>query len=478
MSHVRLHRPARMVSPPSPGDEIVVRLPPPLDEGPGFGWWQLLFPALSGLGSLVFVVVNPTPTYAALTGAIAVGSLGMGAAMFLQQRSARRRRLEDQRERYRAYLSGLAAAARRTAYLQDEVSHLLHPGPAELWALACRRTRVWERRPEHPDFARVRIGTGAVPLSAPLRLEDEADLPPERDPHLVAAARRLVEGCGTVPNQPVTVDLRAHPVLSLLGPRDRTRELARAVVLELATFCAPEDLVICLCYPASAASAWEFARWLPHVLSEDGRTLLCPEGEDLAGLLADEAARRRERARRPGPVAVHPPERSPGRRLLLVVDGFSATSPLARLDLVRELIERAHELEASLVFLVEAQRDEPPAVDLRALVEPDGSFSIRAAEGREARGQAASVDPRLGEAIARRLAPLRLADRGARNALSETCRLVELLGADSAREVDVERIWRERPRPDLLRVPIGVDGDGRPLILDLKEPAGGGIGPH
>jgi S-DNA-T family DNA segregation ATPase FtsK/SpoIIIE len=478
MSHIRLHRPARMVSPPSPGDEIVVRLPPPLDEGPGFGWWQLLFPALTGLGSLVFVVVNPTPTYAALTGAIALGSLGMGAAMFLQQRSARRRRLEGQRERYRTYLSGLAAAARRTASLQDEVSHLLHPGPAELWALACRRTRVWERRPEHPDFARVRIGTGAVPLSTPLRLEDEADLPPERDPHLVAAARRLVERCGTVPNQPVTVDLRAHPVLSLLGPRGRTRDLARAMVLELATLCAPEDLAICLCYPASAAPAWEFARWLPHAASEDGRTLLCPEDEDLADLLADEVSRRRERARRPGPFPSHPSDRSPERRLLLVVDGFSATSPLARSGLVRELAERAHELEVSLVFLVEAQRDEPPAVDLRVLVEPDGSFSTRTGEGWEARGRTATVDPRLGEAVARRLAPLRLADRAARNALSETCRLVELLGADSAREVDVERAWRERPRHDLLRVPIGVGGDGRPLILDLKEPAGGGIGPH
>src|SRR5579884_225391 len=107
VSHIRLHRPARMVSPPSPGEEIVVRLPPPLDEGPGFGWWQLLFPAVTGLGSLVFVAVNPTPTYAALTGVIALGSLGMGVAMLLQQRSARRRLLEMQRRHYPSYLRRL-----------------------------------------------------------------------------------------------------------------------------------------------------------------------------------------------------------------------------------------------------------------------------------------------------------------------------------------------------------------------------------
>src|SRR5207248_7792188 len=41
-----------------------------------------------------------------------------------------------------------------------------------------------------------------------------------------------------------------------------------------------------------------------------------------------------------------------------------------------------------------------------------------------------------------------------------------------------ERAWRERPLGDRLRVPLGVGADGEPVILDLKEPALGGMGPH
>jgi S-DNA-T family DNA segregation ATPase FtsK/SpoIIIE len=38
--------------------------------------------------------------------------------------------------------------------------------------------------------------------------------------------------------------------------------------------------------------------------------------------------------------------------------------------------------------------------------------------------------------------------------------------------------WRPRPDGDLLRVPIGTAADGTPLMLDLKESARGGMGPH
>ncbi len=38
--------------------------------------------------------------------------------------------------------------------------------------------------------------------------------------------------------------------------------------------------------------------------------------------------------------------------------------------------------------------------------------------------------------------------------------------------------WRPRTGPDLLRVPIGTDQDGRLVHLDLKEAARGGTGPH
>ncbi len=44
--------------------------------------------------------------------------------------------------------------------------------------------------------------------------------------------------------------------------------------------------------------------------------------------------------------------------------------------------------------------------------------------------------------------------------------------------MSVRDLWRPRAPRDLLRVPIGSDADGAPVVLDIKESAQGGMGPH
>ncbi|MEW1550628.1 type VII secretion protein EccCb [Streptomyces tsukubensis] len=54
----------------------------------------------------------------------------------------------------------------------------------------------------------------------------------------------------------------------------------------------------------------------------------------------------------------------------------------------------------------------------------------------------------------------------------------ELYGIEDAEAFDADAAWSPRTPQDRLRVPIGVGEDGRPVLLDLKEPAQGGAGPH
>ena len=54
----------------------------------------------------------------------------------------------------------------------------------------------------------------------------------------------------------------------------------------------------------------------------------------------------------------------------------------------------------------------------------------------------------------------------------------DLLNLGDAGAVDVARTWRPRSAAERLRVPIGVGEDGEPVMLDLKEAAQEGMGPH
>ena len=61
---------------------------------------------------------------------------------------------------------------------------------------------------------------------------------------------------------------------------------------------------------------------------------------------------------------------------------------------------------------------------------------------------------------------------------TDQAELVELLGLPDVRDLDLDAAWSPRLERDRLRVPIGQTEDGSPLILDIKESAQQGMGPH
>ncbi len=360
MSKAILHRPARMLPPPVPGHEVKMVAPPQEQQAMGMSFWpQLLFPLVTVLGSAYFIVYNPQPTYIAISLTMALASVALSVAMVAQQLSSGRKRAAHERQRYLGYLRRLGIEARETARLQEDAARFAHPDAAELWALACGQARVWERRREHPDFVAVRVGRGTVPLATPLRLDLGGDPLGQRRPELQAALDGLVAEHRDVRDQPVLLDLRRHAVVSLVGQTAVTRALARNMVMEVAALCSPDDLLIAVCHPPGGETGWGCVRWLPHAFDDESGGLRCGDGRQVMATLSEEVARRRERARRRTGASF---ERWAGdndaqAQLLVVVEGFSATSPLARLDLLTELTERADDLGASLVYLVEAQPD-------------------------------------------------------------------------------------------------------------------------
>ena len=56
--------------------------------------------------------------------------------------------------------------------------------------------------------------------------------------------------------------------------------------------------------------------------------------------------------------------------------------------------------------------------------------------------------------------------------------LFDLIGMGSVENFLPERDWALKVGRDRLRVPIGLDDEGKSVYLDLKESAQGGMGPH
>ena len=455
-----------------PEGSITLSTPPRVDSTPAgaAGWLQYLFPVVGSLGGMLFIVNNPKPLFVASGLFFMLSSIGMGVGMGVQQRLTARRRTYAARAKYLEYLGNVRSDLLSTAAAQRASSGWRYPAPDALLALIRSSPRLWERRPGDADFLLVRVGEGRQPLATPLGIPVEDGPAQASDPVCISAADELIQAYGSVADVAIGVDLRSARVLSILGPKGARLDVARALCCQLAVLHAPEELRLLLCAPSTDAPDWEWIKWLPHLRgAQDGaQGESSPEPVDDPAVLDALVSSRAARARK---VQAGADLLDSGPWLVVLADGVLPTPEAV--SLLRRVPSRT-----TLVVLGGSQAEEPNEVDIRVRV-TSGRLHVEhlGAPHPPADGRADSLGPRSAEAVSRRLAPLRLSEEpGAR--LADTISLTGLLGVGDVGALDPALAWRRRPLSESLRVPIGVSSDGEAVVLDLKESALGGDGPH
>lgn len=473
-----------------PEGKITLAAPPQRPQPQGAaGWLMLLLPLLSSMSMAAYMVAYGRAWMILLGIAFVVVSVGITIGVRMQLRAGRRRNQFRQRERYFEYLAGIRKQVLHTRAAQRAADTWRHPHPDRLWAMATRGRRVWERRPGDQDFLHLRLGTGTVPLARSLHQHEQHDPTTDLDLRSQHAAAELVQTYGTLGDQAAWFDLGSCGVVSLLGPRPRTRRLAQSLLLQLSVLHAPDDVRVAVV--TGGNKDWDWAKWLPHA-QEPGTDPQRRE-QEVVPLLADslaelhdhlrqsldqEVAARAERLSRLAATR----DNTPRRRLVVLLDDYDPAQPWTRTALLHDLLSQAGpDLGLHVVCLVEEEGSEPGRVDVRARADARGGLVLEGrAPGLHAqveRGVADAPEDAVLEAAARALAPLRLS--GERDqVLSEHVSLSEMLGVPDVSAFDPAARRRTPDARDLLSVPIGVTGSGSPLVMDLKESAQGGIGPH
>jgi S-DNA-T family DNA segregation ATPase FtsK/SpoIIIE len=445
---------------------------------------QVILPALGGVGVVMFMIAGGNPIFLLAGIMMLTAMLAGGLLMFIGQRTGARRQATTTRERYLAYLEDEREALRQAARAQSEADAFAHPPPGALLDLIRHTARRWERRPADRDFLRLRIGLGTVPrsLRAVLRPGDS----PLEEPDAVChrAAERLADNYSVLHHQPVTVPLGACGTVSLVGPPDRTRAVARLLLAQLTALHAPDEVRVALCFAQSAERAWRWAKWLPHCLAPDARgtmprRYLADSPATMNDLLEHELAGRVAQVDRSVRLGAKSPPRE---RLVVIIDetGLGERPNLRSTDRSLALAD----LGVCVVHLVSDREAEPGQVDFRVTVDDDAQVEdLRPVQDGQTTPPPLPV--RLdelsrpeAESLARAIAPMRLAHGATADdePLVVDLDLTRLLAGDDLDAVPIS--WEPRSPREFLRVPIGVTADGSPLVLDLKESAAGGMGPH
>jgi S-DNA-T family DNA segregation ATPase FtsK/SpoIIIE len=465
---------------------------------------MLLFVRMGGIGS--------TLGYTALAMMLlASGAMMLGQVM--RKSGDRKRRLKGERRDYLRYLAQTRVQVRRAFVQQQLALAWRHPDPRSLSSLV-RTTRLWERRPNHDDFAEVRVAVGGQRLGlrlAPLSTKPVEDL----EPLCAHALRSFIRAYATVPGQPIALSLRAWSRVLFRGDEERIRGAVRAMVAQLAVFHAPDDLWIALCVSDERRAEWDWVKWLPHTLHPQEHDGAGPARMVVSGLGELEDLLGAEFQERPA----FDPDAIAGREepfTVVVVDGGTVPGghrldgPGFRntvvLDLSGELTWRSGRTTLRLDVGADrrgtgedrqgtgADRRGTRAIGQGAGADQQGAGAnqqgtgtvhlVRTDRNRQEQstllGRPDQLGPVAARSVAMLLAPYRMGfGADAAEPLSQDVELTTLLGIPDLRRFDPKEFWGRRGgAADRLRVPIAVGADGRPVVLDIKESAQGGMGPH
>ncbi|MGW5307878.1 type VII secretion protein EccCa [Streptomyces griseoluteus] len=469
MSQLVIKRPPRALPPEVPSEEVQLEAPPELPRGQQEGMLMQVLPTLGMGSSVVFYFASPNahPFMRIMGVVMLVSTAAMVVSQIVRHRRGTQGQMADVRRDYLRYLAQTRRTVRRTALRQRDAQLYLHPAPEQLWSLVAEGSRVWERRVADEDFGQVRIGLGPQQLATPLMAPQTAPVD-ELEPLCAGAMQRFLSVHGQLDGLPVALSLRAFYHVTVSGDPERAQSAARALVAQATTLHSPDDLVVAVVASRGAAERWDWTKWLPHCQLPgqfDGagtRRLFSDDLGELEQLLAGRLEERPRFSRGGQPLLDQP-------HILVVLDGGIVPPSSA--------FAAAEGLQGVTIVEVVSGELDTPRGDLSIVVRPE---RLRLDSGGEVafEGTPDGLSLPGAEALARQLAPLRMGGGDDDEPLLSNLDFTDLLGLGDAASVDVRRTWRPRSMSERLRVPIGVGEDGQPVMLDLKEAAQDGMGPH
>ncbi|MFQ6395288.1 type VII secretion protein EccCa [Nocardia sp. KC 131] len=473
---------ARIAPPRAPGAEVILNPPPELPRPVPGGLLMKLMPvvmivAVVGMIALMItsgarsLLSNPLSMMFPVMMLMSMGGMFFGGA-FGKGANKSAAELNEDRKDYFRYLDQLRKDVRKTTVVQSEALEWSHPHPADLYSLVGTR-RMWERRPNDPDFGHVRMGVGSHRLASKLARPETGPVE-DLEPVSTVALRRFVRTHSVVHGLPTALSLRAFPAINIEGDRALTRKLLRSMLIQLCAFHGPDHLALAVVCADPDGSDWAWAKWLPqlqHPALRDGMGSARMMFDSLAELetaLSEELLERGRFMRNAQPTAgrIHV--------VIMIDDGY--------VNGTERIISDAGLDSVTIIDLTAPQTGLAVRRGLQLVATHDGMVAAKSAGGVEKFATTDVVSRTEAEAFARAVARFHVATAAQIVNLGDDTGadpgLLALLKINDAAQIDPQAVWRPRSARERLRVPIGVTPDGSPVEIDIKESAENGMGPH
>ena len=379
----------------------------------------------------------------------------------LAQRWRRRDNTRQQQAAILAYIRLLEQKRGQLQAGQDAQINILaanFPPPDEALNRALvRHPALWERRPEDPDFAALRLGVGRIPsiVQAKLGTTDSSESG--------LRAQTLAEAYRYLDPAPIVASLQVTSSLAICGGRNAILKVVRAAVCHLATSHAPQEFHIHLIAAQSSYDEWRWMEWLPHTSQMHqggGGDLLAFDSDNIHHLLSNLSQVIDERKAHPNSGQLP--------HLFVIFDGIQ----LAESEpITRTILRDGASVGVSAICLVNSVENAPSECHAVVQVEADGRFQYaRVGAGSFTRSGRAADELSLQDAeyVARALSAITLREASVGGRIPRQVDFLELYAVHDVSELKLRlgQRWRRTINQGVLPHPITIGRES--LAVDTE----------
>lgn len=438
---------------------------------------MILIPAVTTGSILIFGFISKQVYLIFLGVIVTIGAMATPFLMHSAAQRAAKKRNELRRQRYGELLDHVNSEIEHAKATVRDSLQMAHPSLARLsqWF---QGGHLWERRASDSDFLSIMLGVGDIASGLTVSVGKNTALEAQVFEDLRERAEQIERAAAKLDEAPLCLPLREHAVISVEGERGQALALVRAMLIEAVVCCGPDEMSLLVTTRPELERDWTWAGSVPHALHRsDASHEISPIGTSpkelstaLTRVIAPRVQLLAEGKQRIGRTGIG--------HLIIVLDDFHPGSELAEVPLLQQTLTQADDLAVTVITIPERPGASPSEATAVVTVATDQPGTLRLTRTPDA---SRPFTPSLASAASAE----RVAD-----AISYLELVTELsFGGDSANDLLLDLLGR-RPLPasapdwpplsptDLLTATFGVQADGRPFRLDLKEGAVDGDGPH
>ena len=381
---------------------------------------------------------------------------------------------EEERRRDEAYGEYLVKCAKlvKSKYERNAAALREAYPPSED---CCRYTKdtveLWSRNAGHEDMLFVRLGLGDVPFQVTVKIPKENFV--MGNDILAGKPGMIRERYRMLHKVPVGVDLLRHRLIGVFGGEKKQGALRVLynIVAQIAANNCYTDVKLVFAYDEKKYDdngIWRFAKWLPHVWSEDKKTRYVAKSKPEAADIFYELTKVFRVRQKEGGENAGNKKRIPRPYYIL----FVADPEFLEGELISQYIFEPKEEYGLTTILLEENYEKLPNVCDYLIQNNAGFTGICNMEDHNPEKLPVAFDIVAGfsvEELGRRLSSIEVNEIETGGELPGFLSFFEMYGINSLEELNVTDRWHRNRTSDSMKALVGHKTGGAPCYLDIHE---------